>query len=164
MAADLQALIANARVMIDNYLHGQDGPDVLHQAHDSLTTALAALRAEAGAMGWMPIDSAPRDGTAVLLARGELVTYGHWAEPSTAGRPVHDRSGHVVDIEYDDWEALWVSWDCSITEDSPPTHWSPLPKGPEVVGKWRCQSCYQLFQRGQHKECALAQARRNDRE
>lgn len=58
---------------------------------------------------WLPIESAPRDGTTVLLWAP------HWKTPETGwtyGR--------------DDWQ------DCrKDTPTRPPTHWQPLPPPPQ---------------------------------
>lgn len=58
--------------------------------------------------GWQPIDSAPRDGTAVLL--GEY------------------RDGEWQWIFDDHWS---VGADCWCDATLPPTHWRPLPPAPE---------------------------------
>jgi hypothetical protein len=71
-------------------------------------------------MSWQPIETAPRDGTRVLLwhpralARGENVIVGWWL--------------------IDDW---WTSHNCWLNDRDPdsdfdlaPTHWQPLPSPP----------------------------------
>lgn len=68
---------------------------------EALTHAIEVLRADT----WMPIDSAPRDGTRILLHN----KYG-------AG------SGHFDKV-----------WHChfAFNQGESPTHWRPLPKPPE---------------------------------
>ncbi len=57
--------------------------------------------------GWLPIETAPRDGTTVLLwAAG-------WRNPLTGWT-----------YGADDWQDLRAA-------GSPPTHWQPLPPPPE---------------------------------
>lgn len=65
---------------------------------------------------WQPIDTAPKDGSPVLLWDEHGVTIGAWDEGSASGPkyPPNWRGpywAHVIDN---------------------PTHWAPLPEGPEV--------------------------------
>ncbi len=93
----------------------------------SYTTTSAQMRweawlARAEADGWRPIESAPRDGTLILLARGERVTYGHWV-----------RLEDAEDID----EPYWHSWDGGFLTDPEydATHWMPLPAPPKEDGE-----------------------------
>ena len=70
-------------------------------------------------MSWEPIDTAPRDGTVVLLAM-----------PPCAWRPMpFIRMGRFVETIPSYWWCQW--WDLKgddVTEAGPvPTHWQPLP-------------------------------------
>lgn len=65
---------------------------------------------------WQPIESAPKDGTRVLIYQGGHVYIAWWDEK--------------------DWTGVWVIFDCddsfySLTADHP-THWLPLPDPPET--------------------------------
>ena len=69
---------------------------------------------------WKTIDSAPKDGTSILL----------WC-------PYADKSGTIVVGEF--WVRAWASSDWKIDYstmvilDAPdPTHWMPLPEPPEA--------------------------------
>jgi hypothetical protein len=53
--------------------------------------------------GWRPIDTAPKDGTNILLHNGTLAGVG------------------CCELPYDHWMGTWVHH---------PTHWQPLPKPP----------------------------------
>ena len=66
---------------------------------------------------WLPIESAPMDGTLVILARGDRVTVGHWVDFE-----------EVEDID----ESYWHSWDGGFLNDPEyaATHWMPLPEPP----------------------------------
>jgi hypothetical protein len=71
---------------------------------------------------WMPIESAPRDGSSVLLSDGCYVGEGFW----------HDGSGCYGHRG----QAGWF-WECDrgdllIADNAPATHWMPLPEPPEV--------------------------------
>ena len=89
-------------------------------------------------MEWQPIETAPKDGTKVVLAHPEWSEYpvAQWME--YPGNPVldanerdcwvfgwgHDSIGFTVGIE-----DYWLGWD----EDQMPTHWMPLPPAPEAT-------------------------------
>lgn len=74
--------------------------------------------------GWMPIESAPRDGSYMLLylpdsARADIVI-GHWSEGELPnGEPDPDA----------DWYEMVGDGGWPI--DVPITHWQPLPQPPE---------------------------------
>lgn len=64
--------------------------------------------------GWLPIESAPRDGTRVLLAWDGKSCVGYYLDNSKAGRP-------------------WAGWKVPSMEIWPPgqpTAWQPLPAAP----------------------------------
>ncbi len=61
---------------------------------------------------WQPIETAPKDGTIVLLA-GEFDYPGDW----------RIKMGFWA-ADDDDWRLCWASW--------PPTHWMPLPEAPDA--------------------------------
>jgi hypothetical protein len=96
-----------------------------------------AAKASTAAMGWRPIATAPKDGTAVLLAQGERVTAGHW-EPERwpTGAEYHGSTGEYIG-EFETGaciDAWWYSEDGGFSEDEPPTHWMPLPPAPQGDG------------------------------
>ena len=71
--------------------------------------------------GWLPIESAPKDGTRILLA----LTGGKQCVARTEHNPfqgaqwvIYGELGHV---------GCWV-----LADDCDPTHWQPLPKPPEA--------------------------------
>lgn len=76
-------------------------------------------------MQWMPIETAPKDGTHIL-AHG---TY-QWEDYAT-----HQKSGIVVVAWYDadGWgDSCWVLVNANPYRDKcQPTHWMPLPPPPE---------------------------------
>jgi len=78
-------------------------------------------------MEWMPIESAPKDGTYVLIADDSHVTVGKYHE---------DKGEHLVAAEQPYWEPYdWSYWDRWQTDDSwfLPTHWMPLPAPPALA-------------------------------
>jgi len=66
--------------------------------------------------GWLPIESAPKDGEQVLLCDGMWGPYLGFYEPDRW--VFYDRECN---------EAIWNYW----VEGYGPTHWMPLPKPPK---------------------------------
>ena len=78
-------------------------------------------------MNWQPIETAPRDGTWILLAGGR-VEYGWYAEqpPLVVGQYTNDGPGGL-----DDWQWHFAWYDGGYYgEYIGPTHWQPLPEPP----------------------------------
>jgi hypothetical protein len=69
---------------------------------------------------WQPIETAPKDGTAVLVWPPTwigCISCAKWSEDQHANRP----------------RPFWSRFDSHSDSDSrsqPPTHWAPLPAGP----------------------------------
>ena len=78
------------------------------------------LAAEA-AMEWMPIDSAPKDGTKILLLRETGPVVGLWKEDKYSNKPK----------PYWDHDKVRL-FGIHNARNFPPTHWQPLPPPPEV--------------------------------
>lgn len=80
--------------------------------------------------GWLPIESAPRDGTAVLVMRDI------W--PGTETGRATECSGHNTYVaEWWSEEGVCGEWVCYMDMISDPlcpvepTHWQPLPEPPQ---------------------------------
>lgn len=75
--------------------------------------------------GWQTIDTAPKDGTTIILACGNRVTVGDWISPEM-----------VNNWDGDDFDAHWQSWDGGFINESEhsATHWMPLPAAPSPKG------------------------------
>jgi len=72
-------------------------------------------------MEWMPIETAPKDGTRLLLGwAGESPVIGFWG-----------RKNSRYGVNYGDAWGIGYSWNEQFAE--PPTHWMPLPPAPEVT-------------------------------
>jgi hypothetical protein len=90
--------------------------------------------------GWRPIESAPKDGTDILLGcgpqtfRGEpvglRVTVGHWTTEEECRVQIGDCGGECRCPEYEFEEPSWISWDGGFTAENPATHWQPHPRSP----------------------------------
>lgn len=64
---------------------------------------------------WQPIETAPKDGSRILLLRRQQIVCGYWRR--NWGEPYWAHDAHVVD------DARWF----------PPTHWMPLPDPPDAL-------------------------------
>lgn len=79
---------------------------------DALVIIRAALTA-AKAGGWMPIETAPKDGTAVLVSEGRFCSCVEWNE------------------EFDWWAVDDNKLGPFRLRGAAPTHWQPLPTPPK---------------------------------
>jgi hypothetical protein len=68
-------------------------------------------------MNWLPIESAPRDGTVILGLEIQ----------SLLGE---DRIRLPIHWEDDDWRLAWTCW-ADETDGFNATHWMPLPEPPQ---------------------------------
>ena len=79
---------------------------------DQADRILSLIRAEDG---WMPIESAPKDGTRIILAWGGASVVGFYLDNSKTNHP-------------------WQGWKVPSMEPMPRglvTHWRPLPSPPK---------------------------------
>lgn len=78
-------------------------------------------------MEWKDIDSAPKDGTEIILKRGSRVTSGsfeRWADTESH----YDSAGNYLGRTTVDCGEYWCSYDGCFCDDEHPTHWMPLPE------------------------------------
>lgn len=96
-------------------------------------------------MKWQPIETAPRDGTTVLLAAPGRVTAGEWhLEQWPTECEYHSSTGEYLG-QHETGECIdagWCSWDGGFTDVAQPTHWMPLPEAPnaEITGRTLAQN------------------------
>ncbi|HBD33151.1 MULTISPECIES: hypothetical protein [unclassified Cupriavidus] len=81
---------------------------------------------------WQPIETAPKDGTEILLCRDERVTSGAWGEWEETTSEYHSTTGEYLGKSVQDCGASWWSWDGGFTQEAPPTHWMPMPAAPSA--------------------------------
>jgi hypothetical protein len=103
--------------------------------------ALSSQPEERG--GWRLIESAPKDGTVVLLfcPRGDgsegstyRLTCGHWDEEPGGTTEYRDADGRYIGQDDRDAWAGWISFDGGFSEETMlPTHWKPLPPPPVAL-------------------------------
>ncbi len=89
---------------------------------------------------WQPIETAPKDGTLILLYAGAQMYDGKPTDPRLTcgywlvlehGDYLGDCGGECRCPEYDDPpDPYWYSEDGGFTTENPPTHWMPLPAPP----------------------------------
>jgi hypothetical protein len=95
--------------------------------------ALASQSQAAQPNGWQPIETAPKDGTNIILTDGKIVTCGNYINDPPSVREIRDMDGRYVDqIENDGYEG-WMDMEGGIAS----THWMPLPEatGAHLAGK-----------------------------
>lgn len=79
-------------------------------------------------MNWLPIESAPKDGTGILLSNGTAVAHGHWLRDEGGTIEHRDLDGRYLGQDDMDGYEGWLDWDGGMIP--PPTHWMPLPPPP----------------------------------
>ena len=103
---------------------------------------VAAALSQPAPVGWQPIETAPKDGSNVLLfcPRGDgnpgstyRVTEGSWFDDPGGVIEHRDMWGRWIDQDERDGFTGWMTWDGGFSEDTMmPTHWRPLPEPPAL--------------------------------
>ena len=103
----------------------------IHQSNDSITLRSAPLYttppAAAVSEPWQPIETAPEDGTEILMTNGVDVSSGQWFSEYGG---TFDQDGAPNGDEID---AGWMDWSGGMQPE--PTHWMPLPPAPSGVNE-----------------------------
>ena len=92
---------------------------------DMLTIRRALRMAPAAREGWQPIETAPKDGTHIILSNGATVAEGWWEYQEPYIREKRDIDGRYIDQEESDGFDGWL--DCQGGMQPDPTQWMPLP-------------------------------------
>ena len=95
------------------------------------TTTQAEAYADARALEaqqWQPIETAPKDGTNIILTDGKRVTVGNWHREKPYIHEYRDVAGNYAGQDESDGFDGWVDWSGGIT----PAHWMPLPAPPST--------------------------------
>lgn len=121
------ALQRAARVVCG--LPSDAGPAIaISVAVAAIRDALNSLAADGWVLqrGWQPIETAPKNGSSVLVSNGEYVYQAWWnAEPQ-----IWNHEG--------DLSPCWTLFEpadyyCALhLNEDPPTHWTPLPAAPKT--------------------------------
>ena len=89
-------------------------------------------------MDWQPIETAPKDGTWVLITGGDVTAAFLSSDPhDLSGGPVvvayFDPAVNYGDDEKEEGGWLYAYWDSNWRSSfEAPTHWMPLPAPPAV--------------------------------
>lgn len=97
------------------------------RARDAYAAGMNDARPVAPA-GWLPIETAPKNGTPVLLTNGKTVAHGEWLHQEAYIRERRDLDGRYIDQDEFDGFDGWVDWTGGMLPE--PTHWMPLPPPP----------------------------------
>ena len=108
--------------------------DTVSRARDELSRLQSLSDQNRLTGGWRDIESAPKDGTLILLygdtPDGPRVTTGNWLAPEH-GDYLGDCGGVCRCPEYDDPpEPFWWDTDGGFTDEWPPLGWQPFPSPP----------------------------------
>ena len=107
----------------------------------AFTSAILALRGkpdqfpDAAKMmpvsGWQPIETAPKDGTQIILTNGVSVAQGEWLHQEPYARENRDLDGrYISQDEFDGFDG-WIDFVGGMLPE--PTHWQPLPPPPNGI-------------------------------
>lgn len=102
------------------YIMGNTNFSIFQQRREQVKQALQALSAPAADDGWRPIETAPKDGTDVLVCLSDTVAIAHWSKGLGGSGWLDDSgAGH-----HDYWNYVGLI---------SPTHWRPLPAPPAAL-------------------------------
>lgn len=121
MNADTRERIERIKRDYDNYIlpHPDDLKFIINKLH--------ALTAFAEESKWLPISSAPKDGTVIdLFVNGSRHPNYAW------GKPPHEcgESGMYCDSDWHSEKPGWYDTTFNYFLHESPTHWMPLPEPP----------------------------------
>lgn len=78
--------------------------------------------------GWRPIETAPKDGSEVMLSNGSAVAEGHWLHDEGGITEHRDLEGRYIGQDESEGFDGWIDWSGGMIPE--PTHWMPLPPAP----------------------------------
>lgn len=97
----------------------------------ALLSEAAALAEQVQGRQWLPIESAPKDGTNIVLTNGKDVAQGWWEHQEPYICEQRDTEGNYIDQQEHDGFDGWLDVDGGMGPD--PTHWMPLPAAPSIA-------------------------------
>lgn len=120
------------------------GTELYEQEADSNYTAMLAAAPPPpieSVSPWRPIETAPKDGTRVLLGRPEgdedvgVSVCGYWLDELEDGVDYMGHDGGFTDVDYQCFHPRRsIGATASQYPGSQPTHWMPLPAAPAAPG------------------------------
>jgi hypothetical protein len=122
-----KAIEAAAKALL-NSLSGEEdfGGIPMPDTVDAVRAAIAAYHAAAPS-AWQPIETAPRDGERIVLAKYD------WAHGLSAFGPSDVQIYGLWWMTVGYWSDKWLNWNDGIEPSglASPTHWMPLPEPPK---------------------------------
>lgn len=97
--------------------------DETRQKFEDLVTETAAALLEPVGEGWQPIETAPKDGTLVVLGAPNGVWLGKYL-------PIYQSGFRPENL----WSSMMLNHDHMAERYTRPTHWMPLPASPKSNG------------------------------
>lgn len=126
---------------------------------DALLQAAAEL-AERAEPRWRPIETAPKDGTDIMLSNGVAVSVGHWFHEEGGIREHRDLDGRYIGQDESEGFDGWIDWGGGMLPE--PSCWMPLPAAPgastppaPVDMVLHCPKCGRQHVDGQEEHDAL---------
>ena len=116
---------------------GRWGVAIPAAGYAELVSRIRALESasQPGGGEWQLIETAPKDGTEIILAKGERVTEGLWVgDRWPTASEYHGTTGEYLG-QYETGECIeahWMSFDGGFSEEDQPSHWMPLPASPSA--------------------------------
>jgi hypothetical protein len=96
------------------------------------TAPTAAVENGDGRDAWQPIETAPKDGTWILMTNGVDVAGGQWVRDEGGTTEYRDEDGRYLgQTDRDDFEG-WMDWMGGMPS---PTHWQPLTALPAALSQ-----------------------------
>ena len=126
-------LIASLRAESDELIkyqfsHTKEAMSCLQRLHDLSLEAADALQA-LERVTWQPIETAPKDGTQVMLTNGISVAHGNWLHAEPFIREIRDLEGRYIDQDESDGYDGWIDFIGGMMPE--PTLWMPLSTPPQ---------------------------------
>jgi hypothetical protein len=111
------------------------------RAAEAATTNSAQISSSLVVGDWLPIESAPRDGTRIILGRpdedgdgGGISVCGYWIDELEDGVDYMGNDGGFTDVDYQVFQpGRSFGAESYRYAGKQPTHWRPLPAAPQAA-------------------------------
>lgn len=112
--------------------NASEAANIIIEQSNRITELQARIAQLEQECAWQPIETAPIDGTRILLCNNDSDSaVGFWVPAEDDGVDCMGDDGGFVDIEYQTFKpARSFGMKSHQYEGNQPTHWMPLPKAP----------------------------------